>query len=392
MDSKTRIYSLLPIGLSFVIAVPFVMRDNSTFSWFIALAVVAASAVVGFLSYTTWRRLHDELLGLREVEKQSAEALHQGRQDILALESVGEFAFPVWTQQIRNCSGLAEREISALSQQFSAIVDNLHRVTDQEDSDGGVAAALSGDEVKLKLQDVTRMLESALSRRDEYLVEMERMASLTDGLEAMAKDVDYVAEQTNLLALNAAIEAARAGESGRGFAVVADEVRSLATRSAEIGKGIITKVNEVKDRFTALNEMAQTSGNEEKTMVDNAHTNVMEIGESYVTNITSLTAASNTVHTIAGDVGQEVNSALVALQFQDRMSQILDHITSNIDELGTFLVQGGEKLHALDVERWLAKMQGEYTTADEHAVHSAIAGSGGGEVEQVVDDGEVTFF
>jgi methyl-accepting chemotaxis protein len=64
-----------------------------------------------------------------------------------------------------------------------------------------------------------------------------------------------------MLALNAAIEAARAGPQGRGFAVVADEVRKLASlaaaaagETADTVRGVLTRVQETRDRLVRLAE------------------------------------------------------------------------------------------------------------------------------------------
>ncbi len=100
-------------------------------------------------------------------------------------------------------------------------------------------------------------IDSAIDEIQSELIcltdEIEKVAEVASGIEAIAK-------QTNLLALNATIEAARAGDAGRGFNVVANEVKQLSSQTSnattEIGATLTTLAGQT-ERLSLLGNRAK---------------------------------------------------------------------------------------------------------------------------------------
>jgi methyl-accepting chemotaxis protein len=188
-------------------------------------------------------------------------------------------------------------EISASTQQMSASTEEMAATSQDLSKRSGEQAQL----VRAAADDAARILQiavglaqgaeeaarrnadlAALARRHKDVLDQStvQLAKLADDVakgaaeaEALAKasaeiqkfivQTKAVATQTNMLALNAAIEAARAGPQGRGFAVVADEVRKLASvagaaagETADTVRGVLTRVQETRDRLVRLAEGA----------------------------------------------------------------------------------------------------------------------------------------
>jgi methyl-accepting chemotaxis protein len=166
------------------------------------------------------------------------------------------------------------------------------------------------------------------------------LVELTDGIarrthevERILSEIGGIAKQTNLLALNAAIEAARAGEAGRGFAVVADEVRDLSTRTAqfsdEISKvmsGMGDVVKETEDAIQRMASQDMTFALESKQRVEDVVGRVQQISNDRSQAIAQLGQS-------AGKVDIEVNRAVTALQFQDLVSQLINHVGRRVEAL-----------------------------------------------------------
>jgi methyl-accepting chemotaxis protein len=147
-------------------------------------------------------------------------------------------------------------------------------------------------------------------------------------------EIEAISKQTNLLALNASIEAARAGEAGRGFAVVADEVRNLSQRTSHFSKQIRSSV----DIVHASSQKAQQSIYEVASIDMNF---ALQSKQSIVQTMDKIqdvnartSRAAEQIDDSVSLVESEVNRAVTGLQFQDLLTQLIDHTRYRVETIG----------------------------------------------------------
>jgi|GEM_PF-666027 len=327
---------------------------------------------------------------------------------VTGLDILCKKAFPVWSKQINTCKDKLETEIGAISHSFCAMVDdfgdiieasrnNILKVVgtpdDQQACDGSQE---NENEIRERIYSVSISLKSILEHRSTLLDDIRTLVPLSEKLEKMANNVREISTQTNLLALNAAIEAARAGDAGRGFSVVADEVRMLATRSAEISDDMIKHANEIQSKIVSTQNVAEETARNESIMLDEAEATLSDVVERYDTILETLTASSTQLKQMSEDFQNNINNALVALQFQDRICQILANVTRNfettLERLNAaeqdFIVESDQP--PVKADSWLDEMRLQLTTGEERSNFREINGALSNEQEAV--EGEVSFF
>ena len=93
----------------------------------------------------------------------------------------------------------------------------------------------------------------------------------------------------------------------------------------------------------------------------------------------------------SANVADEIAQVLVALQFQDRVSQMLTLITRDLGKLEQQLDErqasslSGHALTPMASDRWLQELSTAYTMPEQHAIH-------GGNTHAKADASEITFF
>jgi len=352
----------------------------------LALGVAQGALAVG-LAFWQLRRAE-----ARQAANSAAQVASQdaaaGRDE--ALESLCVAILPVWSEQIEAARAHTEQEIVSLASRFAELAGRIESVAGNDQGSGDRLVNLMATSQN-QLDGILQSLREALSSKGALLNEINGLAALTEELKSMAKDVGDVARQTNLLALNAAIEAARAGEAGRGFAVVADEVRKLSTLSGNTGQKIGETVETVNGAIARTLELSQRHAERDTGTLNNSGQTIEQVIGAFGGTTRDVVERSDALANNASAVGGAISEVLVALQFQDRVSQMLGHIRDDQARLERLVVErralaaAGQPLPPLDTQGWLTELARTYTMAEQVAVHH-------GKRPAAAAESDITFF
>jgi len=317
---------------------------------------------------------------------------------LVAAEGVGKDVLPVWSGHIETSRVQMETAIASLSERFAGIVNKLDqamRASDMAGSsmqgqDQGLVAVFSNSSRELNA--VLDSLREAMASNGLMREEVQSLHRFVDELRQMAAEVANIAAQTNLLAINAAIEAAHAGETGRGFSVLAQEVRKLSAMSGETGKRMADKVALVADAIANARRSAEASATREAASITGCEASINGVLDGFRGVTEALSESADVLKRESLGIQAEVGEALVQLQFQDRVSQVMTHVRQNMAKLPEQLAQsriGYERdgvLAPVDARALLAELEKTYAMAEERETH------GGGGAAGAPKNEEITFF
>ncbi|OHX10668.1 hypothetical protein BI347_19275 [Chromobacterium sphagni] len=283
-----------------------------------------------------------------------------------------------------------------LASTLTAIANGLHSTIEASRS---AANDIGSDSLSnmvrdagLRSQEVSHVLSEIVSHRQLLIDEVSKLTTFSSELRAMAEEVGKISNQTNLLALNASIEAARVGEHGRGFAVVADEVRKLSQQSAQTGNQMSEKVETINAALEQTRQSTTSLGAQDADKGNGA----LDLLDASVQDFSSvagrLAEINQQMQTDGSQVERELHASLIAMQYQDRVSQILQHVASDLQRMLEYLQQvrearkNGSEPPAISSGEWMKRLESTYTTLEQAALHQ---GSG---AKVQTSQGDVDFF
>lgn len=294
---------------------------------------------------------------------------------------------PLWMQHIEASRNQMEVAVTELTGRFSSIVDRLDQAMQAStlSSEAG-----SSDLVRVfehsqaELQMVLQALRDSMDSNHALHGKVQQLTQFVKELQAMATEVGSIAAQTNLLAINAAIEAAHAGEVGRGFAVLSQEVRKLAAQSGETGQRMAQKVAAITAAIEETrNSAADTTQSQAQSLTASQH-GVSAVLERFQHLTTELSQSAQVLQDESRGIQTEIVQSLVQLQFQDRVSQMMGHVTDNMGQF-SHQVQAQQ---GLNIALLLQALESSYAMAEERRTHAGAHASSAATHES----DEVTFF
>ena len=174
---------------------------------------------------------------------------------------------------------------------------------------------------------IVKMSHLAVAMAGEFETALKNLEEVKSFIES----VRAVTRQTRLLALNAQIEAAAAGEAGKGFSVVADEVKDLSENitgiSAQIDARIYNIIQAVEDSYDKLKQLASLDLTDNIMLRGEMQEMMGGVLKRQGQFLEVLNQAVRESHGTSGTISQMI----VALQFQDFVSQTIDNTVNTLD-------------------------------------------------------------
>ncbi|POZ64056.1 methyl-accepting chemotaxis protein [Chromobacterium alticapitis] len=365
-----------------------------------ALAALATAFVSGWLGWLLASAAAFALLALRPVAGAEREppAVETAKSD-----SSYDEHLDLLEQVVRRWSGNLQLVIeqsttggNQLAHTLTGIANGLHATIEAaRSSSSEIGSADLGRMVQdagERSREISTVLSEIISHRQQLTSEVSRLATYSSELLSMADQVGRISNQTNLLALNASIEAARAGEAGRGFSVVADEVRKLSQQSEQTGKLMSEKVEEINGALEQTRQTTTSLGSQDSDKGNTALGLLAESVKDFSGAAERLAQINRKMQEEGSQVEKELHASLIALQFQDRVSQIAQHVASDVERMQAHLQavraarRSGLPPPAIQPQEWLRQLESTYTTLEQAALHKGERG------KPAASSGDVDFF
>ena len=289
----------------------------------------------------------------------------------------------LWTGHLGTAQTQMKDAIDQLLDGFNQILSALDHIifpaagaSSAGDSEGIDARTTMLASCETRLLGLLQCLEEFLQSRNTVLGSVRSLSNASGSLRDMAEDVGKLARQTNLLSINAAIEAARAGDSGRGFAVVASEVRRLSNESGDTGRRIGDQVQQFGSQMQHALSQADEQAVRGAHSIQASEQTIRQVVADVDGAVTQLHDRAIELRARGEDAKTQVQSLMLAFQFQDRVHQIIDQVSGSIHGAMARLQAGLAAGRAPDAAEWAALLSAGYTTLEQHAV--AGGGAHGG--------------
>ncbi len=281
-----------------------------------------------------WRRHMDELTQINSRwERDENSKIDAVVTYTTELERLLLTISPILSQHVMVSREHTEQEIISLTSRFAAMVNELQQIVDSTDNTlGGQHYHLDSviNTSRDLLQPILQSLRQTHQLESDVQDELQKLSIYLGELNAITTEVGDLTGRIDLLALNAANEASLAGEQGQGFAAVAKDARKLADDSLHIDRRLGSKVNVIIASVNAALNISANSIQVDDSTLSQAEANINQtlshLGLALAHYRDDVEALRNNAEQVRG----EINNVLVALQFQDRVSQILTQVENNL--------------------------------------------------------------
>ncbi len=276
-------------------------------------------------------------------------------QECLGLAGAQSKALEILTGELALTSQDVETNVQGLANQFQEIAsaaraqtETVHALMDSVRSIDVNGEAVPPSELAASLSNTLSQLVGKIihlsSRSVAMIFALDDAQAEIRTMQNTIAQIEKINRRTKLLSLNAKLEAARAGQAGRGFAVVATEVGELASSVNTLSETVKQQISSISDRMRRGDDLLKEISTFDMTEENlNANARIKAIMDCFVTQNAAIAGALQKTAVSSQKMEQAVSTAIVDMQFQDRVIQRIQNVSRALAVMGQSAAAIAEK-------------------------------------------------
>ncbi|XZE20462.1 methyl-accepting chemotaxis protein [Pirellulaceae bacterium SH449] len=234
-----------------------------------------------------------------------------------------------------------ERQISEVNQDIETSIVGISQgfqgMAKQAQAAISTAGTTAGEKPENKIHEmqevVTNLIQhmgescDSLSGASQRLTDVEKRL---DVVESVLRDIEKIASQSRLVALNGEIEAKRLGDAGKAFAVVAAETKQLSQHATETSRSIRELLSELTSVVTSTTSDLIERSKSDAQRLNSSKQEAEALLEYIESDHYRMTASLVETEKISRELQSNIATAVMSLQFQDRVSQRIHHVVDSL--------------------------------------------------------------
>ncbi len=264
---------------------------------------------------------------------------------------------PVWQGNVQLARAQTQSAIDSLTARFVGIHERLEGALDPARHGAGSEILQTIPHAAEQLGGIATTLEGMLTSRQALAGRLDTLMATNDEIRRLAQQNEQLAGQTGVTDLLSSEQS----------------WQELAERSAENSRQIAARAKSMRQQIQAVLGASGETPASEGEIVEHSRALIDQVIADFRQSAMKLSTTVEQLEDEGREVDREVCDILVHLQFQDRISQILDHVQGDIARLRAAAAEDAHK-PLPSAQQWLAELEKTYTTPEQRQVHAGQQG------------------
>jgi hypothetical protein len=180
-----------------------------------------------------------------------------------------------------------------------------------------------------QLQEVIDSMIRFSSASDEMLTHQSKIREQSVIIDELLDELRSMAIRIGRLALDSSVAAGESGRNREMLVKLTDSIRETSDQARDMTRSVRESLEKIRDELVATYKITNKAGDIAKEAARRAKADVSQLNVTMIEKTKEVEVSLAKINSLGQDIQQDVNNAIIAMQFQDITQQKLEYMRGN---------------------------------------------------------------